>query len=132
MITAAIVLLVVFLLGYSIWKADQEWQITQQCFCGHNTDALFSTRNEYLLLRFISIGLTTGAVTVGVILLAVFRPLGIVIIGFLIGTRISAFFALQPPTNAYYQFERSIVIFEIVALSIAIVIAWIVRIKNRF
>ena len=131
MLTAGLVVLVVALIGYAVWKTVQEWQITQQCFCGYNVDALFATRDEYLQSRLLNMGLTTGVVTLGVVLLVVFRPLGVVIIGFLIGTRISAYLGLQPPDNPYYQFERSIVIFELVALIIPIVIAGIAEITKR-
>ena len=85
MLIAVLVVLAAVLSVYTVWKLDQEWQITQQCFCGHNIDALFSTRDEYLQLRLLGVALEIMAVVAGVGLLAVFRPLSVVIFGFLVG-----------------------------------------------
>ena len=121
------VILILASIAYAAWKTDRDWQAAYECRCG-NADALFSTREGYLQTHLVSTALAILPIAAGIIFLSVFRPIGIVIIGFLIGVRLLTSLDAR---DAYAYFQRTTALVEIFVMIVALFIAFVVEMNNR-
>jgi hypothetical protein len=124
-ILAAVLLLAS--VGYAAWKTDREWQAAYECHCG-NVDALFSTRDGYLQTHLLGAALAIVPIVAGIFFLVVYRPIGYVIIGFLIGVRLLTQWDVR---DAYAQLMRDTALFEMAIMFVPVMVAAGLDIKKQ-